>query len=457
MTNTPRSRVGRAAVTLQLALVTVSSLAVDTVHAQQGWQPAPTGLPDNVYGFDFLDDQTGFAVAWGSSPGAVILATTDGGATWSTRIPQPETILFAIHFLDRQRGFAVGQDGAVDEGIILSTVDGGLTWEGLRLPETFGLYDVQFPTPTTGYVCGWDGGIYKTLDAGTTWTKLDTRAPAQVFRSLSFVDEQTGFALGGSAFAGGRLYRTTDGGATWENRGSPTGVTLSALSFINANEGVTVGYRNGREAILRTPNGGGTWHTVHRGPSTSVLQAVHLRGLRGWAVGSSEVLHTDDGGRTWRGFAAPPLSIGLAIHDAGGQLYVGDNAVYRLGVGSAACSFRNGSGINPTGFACTNTPVVGGGTWDSTVVTTPDTMATFVAVGAAPATLPFLGGELLVAATPAPAVLNGLGAHALPIPLNVGLLGTQLATQGLRLQQPPTGAARLELLNALDLTLGLLP
>lgn len=121
-------------------------------------------------------------------------------------------------------------------------------------------------------------------------------------------------------------------------------------------------------------------------------------------------------------------------------------------LGTATCSSRNGSGVNPIGFECATAPVLGA-TWASTVATTAQTTATMVALSGSPAKAPFLGGEILIGLVPAPLVQSSNGMHAIPIPNLSSLAGANLYTQGFRIDQSG-GGAEIVMLNAQDLTLG---
>ncbi len=119
------------------------------------------------------------------------------------------------------------------------------------------------------------------------------------------------------------LFRTSDGGATWERKTAPNGV--QKLFFLNATSGwalqsvgaagslASVSYR-----LLRTEDGGSTWTEVssHLLTSGSNDQAPFLTGLafsdseHGWIVGGAPynvgiVLETVDGGRTIRKLEQP--------------------------------------------------------------------------------------------------------------------------------------------------------
>lgn len=421
-------------------------------HAQQTWQPLPTGVSDAIYGMHFRDADNGAAVGWGVSKSAVILQTADGGATWRSSIAVPRCFLFSIVFVDSQLGVAVGQDRNVQKGLVLRTTDGGQTWTPDVLQETFGLYEVQFPTPTLGFTCGYNGAVFRTTDAGVSWQRVGW-VPREVFRSMTFVSPTVGFALGGGAFSSQRVYSTDDGGVTWTLRYSNGGATLAALSFADEQTGIVVGNIGGRRTVLRTADGGLTWSEAATGGAT-VPQAAYMTGLSGWTVGST-VLRTCDAGANWRSVPAPPAGILLSVFESEGVVYVGgtSGAIYKWEAG-AACAFRNGGGTNPTGFVCDTIPALGT-VWRSTIPTTPDTLATWIGIAVQPGRTALGPGEILIGlGPPAPLFVAGTGSHGVTIPGLTDLCGASLATQGFRVDRTG-GAPVLVTLNAQDLTLGL--
>ena len=116
--------------------------------------------------------------------------------------------LFSVSFVDAQTGWAVG-----DDGTILATANGGATWT----PQTSGteaaLLSVSFVDAQTGWAVGFDGTILATANGGATWTPQTSGTEADLL-SVSFVDAQTGWAVG----ADGTILATANGGATWEQQ-----------------------------------------------------------------------------------------------------------------------------------------------------------------------------------------------------------------------------------------------
>ena len=119
----------------------VSSLLLDVAHAGKrlvavgerghvlysdddggNWTQAKVPTRQMLTAVYFVDDQHGWAVGHD----ALILASSDGGATWSKQFEdlQREAPLLDLWFKDAQHGFAIGAYGA-----LLQTSDGGSTWD----------------------------------------------------------------------------------------------------------------------------------------------------------------------------------------------------------------------------------------------------------------------------------------------------------------------------------------
>lgn len=117
----------------------------------------------------------------------------------------------------------------------------------------------------------------------------------------------------------------------------------------------------------------------------------------------------------------------------------------------SACTFRNGSGVNPAGFACVSDPLIGT-SWNTTVdIVTPQAAASAVVVffGGPLAGLPLSFGELLCNPPMSP-IDVAAGAHSIPIPYVPQLVGNALCAQAATLKLAPL---RIQLQNALDFTI----
>ncbi|HYF22765.1 MAG TPA: hypothetical protein VD929_05135 [Caulobacteraceae bacterium] len=188
--------------------------------------------------------------------------------------------------------------------------------------------DVVFVDRSTGWYGNGQGKLYRTADGGASWTKIMDR-PGTFVRALGFVDASTGFLgnVGTDYFPNVSdetpLYRTRDGGATWEpvTYDGPRVKGICAIDvlkvpFVNHGElgwkaTVRAGGRVGTPAFLMESfDGGETWRSRDMGAHTACIYDVKfLDEKTGFIAGASSgktdesnarILKTSDGGKTWR-------------------------------------------------------------------------------------------------------------------------------------------------------------
>ena len=91
------------------------------------------------------------------------------------------------------------------------------TWKDIS-PSVSGLnddvfYSIYFVDTNIGYVCGSGGRLYKTINAGSSWSEISLSSSFRniVFKSIHFIDKSTGFIVGTK----GTILKTTNGGVSW--------------------------------------------------------------------------------------------------------------------------------------------------------------------------------------------------------------------------------------------------
>ena len=252
-----------------------------------------------------------------------LLATTDGGASWSwsrtSAVPGLAGGLNGVQFVSATEGWAWGPDTTLENEMLLHTTDGGATWQSnLTVPAEPGWLLVRFAGPLSGWVVAPDGDgstLYHTTDSGQTWSApLD--APSSDYNLFGTLAPQGGqrallmetvWSTGSDngEIVGTQMWRTTDGGATWS---APTmvrgGADIGNATFSSATKGWATGesWPSGDSWLWGTTNGGVTWHKVRRAPGVASVTTV---GNDVWVVGGG-ALHSSDGGKTWQD-AAPPV------------------------------------------------------------------------------------------------------------------------------------------------------
>lgn len=136
--------------------------------------------------------------------------------------------------------------------------------------------------------------------------------PGQSFRGLDAVDRRTAWIGGGSSTAGGAgsVWRTTDGGETWEDVSPPgsEGLMFRDVEARSADAALVLAIGPGEASrIYRTTDGGATWTETFRNPDPAAFyncMDFFPGGKRGLAVsdpvdGKFRIISTDDGGQTW--------------------------------------------------------------------------------------------------------------------------------------------------------------
>ncbi len=134
----------------------------------------------------------------------------------------------------------------------------------------------------------------------------------QSFRGLDAIDRDTAWISGGSLTAGGagKVYRTVDGGETWQDVSPPgtEGLSLRDVEARDAETAVVLSIGPGEDSrIFRTTDGGATWDETFRNTEEAAFYNCldfYPGGKRGLAVsdpvdGKFRIAATDDGGASW--------------------------------------------------------------------------------------------------------------------------------------------------------------
>ncbi|MBZ0202067.1 MAG: T9SS type A sorting domain-containing protein [Ignavibacteria bacterium] len=203
-----------------------------------------------------------------------------------------------IFFLDSLTGYAVTNNlSPNDTGYILKTNNGGNNWN-INLILNRNLTTVKYINSSTGFVCGGSGGgtayLYKTTNSGANWNIISTPG-ATSWRGLSLVDEDTIWLVDNDSFVGG-VFRTTNGGASWEPQFSGGNQNPNKIYMYNAR----IGFMSNSSAepnIYKTTNGGVNWNVNVSGQY--MRDVYFIDSLTGWYSYSSNVYKTINGGNNW--------------------------------------------------------------------------------------------------------------------------------------------------------------
>lgn len=140
--------------------------------------------------------------------------------------------------------------------------------------------DISFGSPSHGWYGTGKGDLFRTTDGGNSWDLVASK-PGTFIRALGFLDHKTGFIgnVGTDYYPGVEdetpLYRTDDGGKSWSavDLGGKTIKGVCAIDILNTNriyQGVlrpitvihAAGRVGGPTGILRSIDGGANWSVI---------------------------------------------------------------------------------------------------------------------------------------------------------------------------------------------------
>lgn len=260
-----------------------------TSDAGNNWEYQAKGSSNYLFGIDATDTLNIWATGdWGR----VVLHSNDGGFTWRHQdVGDGYGYLYDVSFADTLHGAVVG-----GSGLIYTTVNGGQTWTP-RDAGSLSWYGVEFVDSLKGWVATVSSGVIKhTSDGGNTWV-TQYASSGQYFMDIMFLNDTLGWACG-FTFTNSFAVKTTDG-QTWNSYTLPTTRILNSLDFVSPYLGFVVG-DNGE--IYKTNDGGVTWDSLHNDTlgTSSLYRVDFVDSLNGWIVSSNTIFRTWDGGNTWQ-------------------------------------------------------------------------------------------------------------------------------------------------------------
>ena len=230
-----------------------------STDAGRSWHPSTSGLDDWVVAElavapGFASNHTVFALTRQNG----LFRSTDGGATWQRTLYRASTPVAM-----NTRTLSISPDFASDNTLVVSTGDttslsrdGGATWQIIVANRATSLVFSRDPTLLMGSFA--DAGVLRSEDAGETWQaasrglRLDVTSRVTLALAPDFPRGQVALALVRSTDQAA-LYRTTNGGASWEveTSGWADKTPITAMTF--APDGTLfMGLGNGQVRVVKT-------------------------------------------------------------------------------------------------------------------------------------------------------------------------------------------------------------
>ncbi|KAB2879117.1 T9SS type A sorting domain-containing protein [bacterium] len=361
-------------------------------------------------------DPTNSNTIYVGSPGGGLWKTTNGGTTWTTNTDELGTLGVSSLAIDPTNtsimylGTGDGDAGDTYSLGVLKSIDGGATWNTTGLSwtasQTFRISKlIIHPTNTGILVAATSNGIYKTTNAGTTWTQVLTGN----FKDLE-IDPSNAAVWYAGRYGNGTaaIFKSTDTGGTWVQltSGLPaSGVYRVAIAVAPSSPSTLYAlYCNniandyGLYGVYKTTNSGTTWTQVKGATSPNLLgwnSNGGDAGGQGWYdlcitvsptdannvyTGGVNIWRSTNGGTTWTinaHWTGSGASYAHADHHAveflpgsGTTLFSGNDGGFfkTTNNGTTWTDFSNGLGIHQyyrIGASKTNASIVLGGAQDN--------------------------------------------------------------------------------------------
>jgi photosystem II stability/assembly factor-like uncharacterized protein len=197
----------------------------------------------------------------------------------------------------------------------------------IDVPET-PLHDHLY----TIYAASRSGGLWKTTNAGTTWTNVTDAIGAEAMGAVAVAPSNPSVVWIGegdqanarSSISGKGVFKSTDAGATWQFMGLPDSHHIARIVIHPANPDIVyvaaIGHlfsKNDERGVFKTIDGGKTWKKVlyvndgvgaidlviNRRTPTTLYAAMYDKDRKPWQIvesgPESGVYKSEDGGEKW--------------------------------------------------------------------------------------------------------------------------------------------------------------
>ncbi|MFC7494418.1 MULTISPECIES: WD40/YVTN/BNR-like repeat-containing protein [unclassified Nocardioides] len=242
-----------------------------------------------------------------------------------------------------------------------------LSWHHVDVDTDQQLRGLDAVDADTAWVGGSGGGVWRTRDGGETWDDVSPKgAKGLLFRDIEAEDHRTALAMSIGEGRDSRIYRTTNGGRTWQkafvNKDESAFYDCMAM-YDDGRRGLAMSDPvDGKFRILRTRDAGETWKVVDPAGMPAAVEGefgfaasgtcLVTSGKRAYLAsggGAARIFVSSDFGKTWtvRESTIAPSAAGgvfsMAYDGKRGVAVGGDFEQEDVGTDAAAYSRNRGN------------------------------------------------------------------------------------------------------------------
>lgn len=281
------------------------------------WTPGNINVGNAGLGISMvqgISSTTAWLAAYPNAAGQLggIWKTTNGGSTWTKQttatFSNAASFTNVVHFWDANEGFCMG-DPINGEFEIYRTTNGGTNWTlvtGANIPNPLsGEYGYTRQMEVVGNSVWFStnkGRIFHSTDKGATWAVYTSPildfAGANISANFSFSSASTGYIVTN----GGAVYKTTNAGSTWIQLATNGPIFSNGLcAIVNTNTLFTTGAATGGTGSSYSLDGGLTWALID---NQQHLYCEFLTPSIGWS-GWFNTNATTNGMWKWNNLSSP--------------------------------------------------------------------------------------------------------------------------------------------------------
>lgn len=256
----------------------------------QTWTAHNAGTVNLIMDVSFPTNDSGYVI----TDFCQIRKTYNAATSW-TSVPVPPAPVYFLKFITVQTGVALG------DSVIYKTINGGNNWTLVYTGSNIYFTSVFFVNTSVGYASsrntmGDSIQLYKTLDAGSSWSKINTKFCYVTDQGLFFKNPSDGFWAYDN-----NIFSTADGGISFSSVYNDINYAQYFLTF--AFPTVDTGYALDNLSLMRTVNGGISWSLVGY-PGVIIYDLYFISGRIGFVCGgdgfsSGWIQETSDAGASW--------------------------------------------------------------------------------------------------------------------------------------------------------------
>ncbi len=276
-----------------LLLFTAKTVGQNCTYA---WSPQNSGFAGQLTTVKAVNELT----CWTAGAGAVVLRTTDGGATWLNANPNPGVVAGMSNSIDAIDGNTAWLTSTnAGSTFIYKTTNGGALWQQVFSSSQTRIFGIEMTDAANGFAFAdpisnvWqlmitsNGGMNWQLspNAPPTLSNIETCLPGSFQVSLPNIWWGTSITT---------VYRSTNSGLSFtSHEANVSGIYILAVHYNSAGTGLSASI-----SMSKSTNGGASYSSLPA-PGAGNIEAIQGEGEDFWFIRGTGIYRSTNSGSSW--------------------------------------------------------------------------------------------------------------------------------------------------------------